>query len=418
MILPVTLFNVYLMSVLEASHLPGVTTNPPTVLSCSNVKLDIVMLIEGTTSLQNEYPKWRSTIEELVKITVNKFESTRIGLASFTDKPIPFRGQGLYGNFQSSAQDYCYLRHFSLAEYNDKELGQTLEDLSKKNLTGRDPMQGQLEALLLSALDSQMRWNFEASPSEEVDPCSLSVILMFTASQQHRPNDAYSARNDWNWERSYLDGYDQPSFGGFGSDDFPSLQGINLATDQDKQDYDTLVSYFHIMDGFEAGAPSFPNNLTQEQLEHFEVLMKKFGPYPYPAALYDKHPGDASVTDCSLTEYPAPSMVGKALAARSIMPVFFITPNVYNYYQNQLLELGTDSIIIELGSTSTPEELADTLFLQLGLPASKATEPTFFTSSTPSPSQAVSALLTSTLKRLMNPLPSSRQGQQQLQQRY
>eukprot|EP01054_Gregarina_sp_Poly1_P007261 Gregarina_sp_Poly_1__7260@NODE_399_length_8918_cov_1168_676534_g322_i1_p4_GENE_NODE_399_length_8918_cov_1168_676534_g322_i1NODE_399_length_8918_cov_1168_676534_g322_i1_p4_ORF_typecomplete_len449_score52_17Integrin_beta/PF00362_18/2_7e11Integrin_beta/PF00362_18/0_0032WXG100/PF06013_12/23WXG100/PF06013_12/26_NODE_399_length_8918_cov_1168_676534_g322_i121063452 len=336
---------------------------------CSSDSQEWVILVESTAAFVQTYPEWQQNIRTLVDLLTARFDGeASVGIASFSDKPIPFSGQGKYGNFQDAPNDYCYEKHLALTT-NVSTVPAVLSELAQRMEGGMDSLQGQLEALIFSVFDASLGWNSIQD--------SRKYVLMVTANEMHRPRDAWSSRNNWSWKRIYSHGYDKPSTGGFGADGFPDLGSIRIANDQDKADYAELASYFHIIDGFAAHAPGFEQNITIEQKQRLMELVEKFGPYPYVELKYPEHPGDNSVADCVLTEYPTMQQAGLALGSASVFPVFLVTPNVYNYYSNELPQLGIDSVVVELAVDASPSDLLDEIISKIGLDCTSAswTEP-------------------------------------------
>eukprot|EP01056_Protomagalhaensia_sp_Gyna25_P005592 Protomagalhaensia_sp_Gyna_25__5591@NODE_770_length_2648_cov_333_727865_g605_i0_p1_GENE_NODE_770_length_2648_cov_333_727865_g605_i0NODE_770_length_2648_cov_333_727865_g605_i0_p1_ORF_typecomplete_len508_score52_81Integrin_beta/PF00362_18/0_035Integrin_beta/PF00362_18/0_024MGC24/PF05283_11/0_02Mucin15/PF15672_5/0_055Podoplanin/PF05808_11/16Alpha_GJ/PF03229_13/5_3e03Alpha_GJ/PF03229_13/0_55_NODE_770_length_2648_cov_333_727865_g605_i01641687 len=301
-------------------------TTPPSAIQ-------VLLLTEATKALDSQYPPWNHLAIDVLQ-ALQAAVPIRWGLSAFSDKPVPFRGTGQYGNYQNGPQDFCYqlLRPFREDEISSSNFSpKSLKALLKESMApGLDENQGLLEGLIA------------ASYLEKWDPqAPKRVILVLTGNEAHRTGAVATGRLQWNLERAYSDGFEGESNGGFGAHNFPTFPGkpLNVSDAADDHAYQELANLYRVLDAFEAGATHEGLNATEQK--RFETLVNKFGPSVLPQP--KTHPGDASI-DCAATEYPGPTAVGKALFQANIQPFFLVTQAVYTSYQFLLPQFGIGNL--------------------------------------------------------------------------
>lgn len=293
-----------------------------------NYALELLALQDASDSFNHFIDQWKGTAAGLHEALLQHFGTFKMGLSAFTDKPIPFRGYGNYGDYQQYNSDYCYESKVAL-DNNSERFVAGLNDLMLS--AGGDVPEDQFEAMIFAALDKKAGWSEpEVTHSEDGRPI-VRIMMLITDAKAHEPADASLGIGKWNAPREYPNGFSAPSTGGFGSHAFYNEYAVNSFNSANAPLYTELADLFAIKDAHAAGkGPA----LTTEQESRLAELSKKFGPEVYPALAYPQHPGDNSVLDCTKSEYPAFDQVTATLKSRGIFPIFILTdPNAESFYE-------------------------------------------------------------------------------------
>eukprot|EP01057_Protomagalhaensia_wolfi_P006028 Protomagalhaensia_wolfi_Nauph_80__6027@NODE_82_length_3886_cov_618_197037_g63_i0_p1_GENE_NODE_82_length_3886_cov_618_197037_g63_i0NODE_82_length_3886_cov_618_197037_g63_i0_p1_ORF_typecomplete_len549_score135_28Integrin_beta/PF00362_18/2_5e16Integrin_beta/PF00362_18/5_1e05Mucin15/PF15672_5/0_32ApoL/PF05461_11/0_99_NODE_82_length_3886_cov_618_197037_g63_i0811727 len=288
-----------------------------------NYALEILALQDGSHTFRDHVNQWVQHASELMEKLHDEFGEYKIGLAAFTDKPIPFSGYGNYGAFHegNSMLDYCYQMHVPLSTDID-QMKSGLQRLARNLGSGFDYPEGQLEAMLLAAYDLDVGF----SPPEVTHDSATGrpiarIMLMITDDEGHLPGDAAANIRSYNAVRSYPNGYSEPSRGGFGSHEFYSSYAIRTEGNNPAM-YAEMAALYAVLDAGEAGEGG---GLTADQKARLQELIVHFGPEVFPEPEFPVHPGDNSVQDCTKTEYPSTTQVVEAMKAHNILPVFLVS---------------------------------------------------------------------------------------------
>eukprot|EP01054_Gregarina_sp_Poly1_P007184 Gregarina_sp_Poly_1__7183@NODE_393_length_8957_cov_1164_871316_g322_i0_p2_GENE_NODE_393_length_8957_cov_1164_871316_g322_i0NODE_393_length_8957_cov_1164_871316_g322_i0_p2_ORF_typecomplete_len555_score76_84Integrin_beta/PF00362_18/1_6e16Integrin_beta/PF00362_18/2e06VWA/PF00092_28/0_032VWA/PF00092_28/3_3e03_NODE_393_length_8957_cov_1164_871316_g322_i035485212 len=322
-----------------------------------NYALELLALQDGSTSFQSIIDKWIQTAQSLNQALLDEFGTYKLALSSFTDKPMPFRGYGKYGGWGSVVSDYCYKSHVPLGT-DTNELVSALKYLSSHMGAGGDLPEGQFEAMLFAAMDKSVGWSDPSVTHSEDGRPIVRIILLITDARSHEPGQAAAAIVEWNVPRSYPNGYDKPSVGGFGSHQFADSYGVNNMFGN-KEIYLELADLYAKKDAFEAGQGAA---LTAEQKTRMDELIVMFGPEVYPDIEYKEHPGDTSVMDCTKTEYPSFDHSVAAMKANNIFPIFLLAnQDSYAFYEWYAATMGLNYAIGTFDSENLHQTIVDAI---------------------------------------------------------
>eukprot|EP01055_Gregarina_sp_Pseudo9_P005728 Gregarina_sp_Pseudo_9__5727@NODE_832_length_2151_cov_144_365057_g780_i0_p1_GENE_NODE_832_length_2151_cov_144_365057_g780_i0NODE_832_length_2151_cov_144_365057_g780_i0_p1_ORF_typecomplete_len525_score156_93Integrin_beta/PF00362_18/1_3e20Integrin_beta/PF00362_18/0_00098RseC_MucC/PF04246_12/0_22_NODE_832_length_2151_cov_144_365057_g780_i01341708 len=303
-----------------------------------NYALELLALQDSSDSFNSFIQDWKKTAAALNQALLDHFGTFKMGLSSFTDKPIPYRGYGNYGNYQIYNWDYCYHADVPLGTDTDAFV-KGLGDLSMS--AGGDIPEGQFEALLYAALDSKVGWSEpEVTHSEDGRPI-VRVVMLITDAKSHEAGDAAKGIMPWNVARQYPEGFGANSTGGFGAHSFYATRGVNVFDPSNEARYAEMADLYRVKDAAAAGQG---DALTAAQQTRLDELIAHFGPEVYPDLAWPTHPGDASpAADCTRTEYPTFDQVVTVLKARHIYPVFILTKQsvaaFYEWYGGTITDL-------------------------------------------------------------------------------
>eukprot|EP01057_Protomagalhaensia_wolfi_P006027 Protomagalhaensia_wolfi_Nauph_80__6026@NODE_82_length_3886_cov_618_197037_g63_i0_p2_GENE_NODE_82_length_3886_cov_618_197037_g63_i0NODE_82_length_3886_cov_618_197037_g63_i0_p2_ORF_typecomplete_len510_score131_72Integrin_beta/PF00362_18/3_2e15Integrin_beta/PF00362_18/2_7e05Mucin15/PF15672_5/0_032Polysacc_deac_1/PF01522_21/2_9Polysacc_deac_1/PF01522_21/2_4e02DUF2076/PF09849_9/0_52_NODE_82_length_3886_cov_618_197037_g63_i020193548 len=327
-----------------------------------NYALEILALQDASHTFRSHVNEWKDHASELMEKLHDEFGEYKIGLAAFTDKPIPFSGYGKYGGFGSSLRDYCYEMHVPLSTDVGK-MREGLDQLSRRLGSGFDYPEGQLEAMLLAAYDLDVGF----SPPEVTHDSATGrpiarIMLMITDDEGHLPGNAIRNIRTYNADRTYPEGYDQESKGGFGSHAFLNSYAIRTEGNNTAL-YTEMAQLYSIADAADAGEG---DGLTAEQLERLHELINHFGPERFPEPEYSVHPGDNSVVDCTKTEYPSTTQMAEALKLHNIMPIFLVSGNyAVNFFTKQneqyVVPSGVRSSVASFSSTTLFDDMVQAI---------------------------------------------------------
>eukprot|EP01055_Gregarina_sp_Pseudo9_P001329 Gregarina_sp_Pseudo_9__1328@NODE_188_length_3731_cov_112_015710_g173_i0_p2_GENE_NODE_188_length_3731_cov_112_015710_g173_i0NODE_188_length_3731_cov_112_015710_g173_i0_p2_ORF_typecomplete_len525_score114_29Integrin_beta/PF00362_18/5_1e18Integrin_beta/PF00362_18/0_5Mucin15/PF15672_5/1_2e05Podoplanin/PF05808_11/7_5e05_NODE_188_length_3731_cov_112_015710_g173_i020363610 len=330
--------------------------------SCESA-VEILVLQDASASFAEHVQRWAATAEDLMALLGSAFPEYKMGLSSFTDKPIPRSGYGRYGGWDEYQQDYCYARHVPLSD-DAVSLRSGLQELGRGMGSGADIPEAQAEAMLLAALDEAVGWSPE-SHTPAGFPIA-KVLLLITDAEAHEAGDAAAHLAEFNAPRLYPYGFEFPSEGGFGSHSFGEGQLLATAVDPELRGlYTEMANLFARADAATAGAGPA---LTEPQVARLEQLISTFGPYPFPDLKYPEHPGDDSELDCTKTEYPSLTQTMLALKRRGILPLILTSTqkayDFYSWYQENVFQpLGMSTVVSMFDNDSLFADMVDALSL-------------------------------------------------------
>eukprot|EP01054_Gregarina_sp_Poly1_P007181 Gregarina_sp_Poly_1__7180@NODE_393_length_8957_cov_1164_871316_g322_i0_p3_GENE_NODE_393_length_8957_cov_1164_871316_g322_i0NODE_393_length_8957_cov_1164_871316_g322_i0_p3_ORF_typecomplete_len536_score87_08Integrin_beta/PF00362_18/1_7e14Integrin_beta/PF00362_18/0_46Mucin15/PF15672_5/0_0032VWA/PF00092_28/0_022VWA/PF00092_28/1_1e04Sporozoite_P67/PF05642_11/0_31DUF3482/PF11981_8/0_36PRCC/PF10253_9/6_5e03PRCC/PF10253_9/1_6Podoplanin/PF05808_11/20_NODE_393_length_8957_cov_1164_871316_g322_i0621669 len=330
--------------------------------------LEILALQDASNSFTSQVRQWATTAENLLARLSEEFGEYKIGLSSFTDKPIPYSGYGGFGGYSGISFDYCYASQVPLTK-DPAEMVAGLYDLMGTMGSGADIPEAQAEAMIYAALDDSVGWSApEVTHSESGRPIAR-ILMLITDVRSHEAGNARDNIAGWNWPRSYPNGYESNSTGGFGSHEFAGSPIVDVRSDENKAAYFEMADLFRKADAMEAGVSTVA--LTDNEIARLQELIDYFGPYPWPELEYPVHPGDNSIPDCSKVEYPTLEVMAETLMSRNIVPVFMASDPTglafYEWYQtNSFAPMGWETVVTGFN--------ADTLFDDMIAAVSKIVE--------------------------------------------
>eukprot|EP01055_Gregarina_sp_Pseudo9_P001623 Gregarina_sp_Pseudo_9__1622@NODE_2092_length_1155_cov_14_490143_g1931_i0_p1_GENE_NODE_2092_length_1155_cov_14_490143_g1931_i0NODE_2092_length_1155_cov_14_490143_g1931_i0_p1_ORF_typecomplete_len346_score40_24Integrin_beta/PF00362_18/0_0068Integrin_beta/PF00362_18/0_016_NODE_2092_length_1155_cov_14_490143_g1931_i0801117 len=299
----------------------------------SRCVVDLLHLFDATYAIntQSQFLPFQSNISVNLDL--------QIGVACFTDKPVPFRGRGDYGNYQG-VFDYCYWRRAPLTpvdiDYSDSDL--TKYDVWMRPVGGGDTeADAPFEGLIRGILDPSMNWRVGTA---------RSIVVLTTDSPAHLPPAASSMVDIWNGVHT------SPGpvrvNGSWGTLSFAATDQITFYSASDIGDYSRLAY----------GLQKVENHalLAGDEIADLQALVSKFGPYPYPP-LKD-HPGD-NTASCSQTEYPSMAQIAKLLQKHEVLLIVMVASQfgwltdysydtrleIVRWYQRQFDEVGLTSAV-------------------------------------------------------------------------
>lgn len=325
--------------------------------------LEILALQDASDSFASHVDRWASAAAELMDQLDEEFGEYKIGLSSFTDKPIPRSGYGKYGGWDTFQLDYCYARHVSFTN-KAEEMVKGLNELKGMIGAGFDVPEAQAEAMIYAAYDTAIGWSAtDVTHSESGRPIAR-IMLLITDARSHEEGNAASNLKIWNAKREYPNGYDHPSTGGFGASDFLDSRLLYVPDATAESQYNELSKLFAKLDGAKAGLMPA---LTDDESSRMQELLKRFGPEVYPTLKYPTHPGDNStVTDCTQVEYPTLQQMIEALQKMHILPIFLTsTQTAYDFYEwyrvNVFEAVGVESVVAMFDSDTLFQTMIDSI---------------------------------------------------------
>lgn len=316
-------------------RLHGNVCLPPTMLNgfnadpepCFAATVEVMLVMDISSGTWTEFGKQVAVeLEKVLHESAKIYPSTKVGLASFSDKPLPHTGQGHYGGFpvEKNIIDTCYQLNEPLVGFNDGDgIERVIKKLSKLgSLAGGDYEESQLEAIIRVATDPNVNW----SPVTEDDHISR-IIIMFTDNVGHEAHWARSHPTDPDYfAQFYLDQWnadvncptkpEDKTWGGFGAQKFPMIDTPAFYLKEPNGPYLDLARL--VKKKMCEGGVTDGENKTLSDL-YDELEWRKF-------PKLDPHPGDNS-RNCEDVEYPSYEQVGQALVDKNIkLMVLFKAP--------------------------------------------------------------------------------------------
>ncbi|KAH0476515.1 MAG: uncharacterized protein KVP18_002612 [Porospora cf. gigantea A] len=232
------------------------------------------------------------------------FDAVHFGVATFTDKPLPWLGWG-FGEVGSVDSDYCYRLMNALGP--DMEFDHVMQ----WNMQGgNDDAQNVLGAMLQTARDPDMGWKHDTK-----------FVLVTTQSTTHFPGDAQANLIAWN--RSWgLDEHLDDDPDTVAPSRYPSQ--LAFMPNCIKEDYLEL--------GPKIVAPQKYGRLVLAEKGRAENVERFCGPRLFPY-IKPHHGSVESNDDCETLDYPSAALVGRALNSNGIKPVVVVSETGYDYLQ-------------------------------------------------------------------------------------
>lgn len=294
---------------------------------CFEATLELLLLIDiSSGTWVDKVDAFVTHLKDVLTETMDTYPSTRIALASFSDKPLPHVGEGTFGGYPSVAgtNDTCYQLNQAFADFQDAtRMDQILKRLKKLGaLGGLDQEEAQFEAILRAATDSEVRW----SPVDPVEDRISRVIILFTDNIGHegvifKPARAYV--DFWNEDITCPSDSTGQTTGGFGAQNFPPSDQLIQYTRDPANRYPELALL--------QKRKQCDNNLEPAEEARLTELWKELGPQKINAL--DDHPGDNSRA-CWETDYPSYPQITKALMDQAIKLIVLFVPPIQPDHQN------------------------------------------------------------------------------------